>query len=455
MLLDSLGNPGKNLFWTSFHIILAGICTLNPVPFIVWFYLILFSALPKVISQLQRGVYFSFISLLCYLVSFEMLGRMTKVAPFIPTELGKYFLIFFSLLGILITGIRSYTALLLVLLLLPSLTFDLSGERAYFDIVYNIFGPLGLALGISVLYKVKVTSDNMVQLLKLLWFTSLSVLIFTFIKTPDLDSINFNLRAEFETTADTSSNQVATILGLGMFLSFYSVINRKKFSGFYYVDIAIMLLFAFQGLLSFSRGGMIIAGLGMLTLLFFRSKNRIKVSKSRIFITSIIALLGLYLVFTIVDNITGGNLTLRYRGETEGTLGGYKEKSADVFVSGRLTILEEDFNLWLQNPILGVGAASSRYLRDRTYLVSPHIEFSRLLAEHGFLGLIYFVILLLLFYKSYRKLSPHSFRNISLALFLIAILTTFHAAMRTYISPLLCIMSVLYVLPDPVIKSTR
>jgi hypothetical protein len=282
----------------------------------------------------------------------------------------------------------------------------------------------------------------------MIWYTSLAALIFTFLKTPDLDTIEFNLKAEFATTADTSSNQVATILGLGMFLSFYSIINRLKFSGNYFVDIGFMLLFAFQGLLSFSRGGMLIPLLGMAVLFFFRNRQQLRVSRGRVLFGSIVALLGLYFIFQVTNQITDGNLLLRYTGETQGTQLGTKEKTADVIVSGRFTIMQEDLDLWTQYPMLGVGAASSRYLRDRTRFVSPHIEFSRLLAEHGLMGLLYFLLLLAVFRKAYSGLSPQVNKGLFIALFTFALFTTFHAAMRTYVSPALFILASLLVLPD-------
>jgi hypothetical protein len=282
----------------------------------------------------------------------------------------------------------------------------------------------------------------------LIWYTSLAALFFTFIKTPDLDTIEFSLKAEFATTADTSSNQVATILGLGMFLSFYSIINRLNYSGFYYGDIAIMLLFAFQGLLSFSRGGMIIAAAGMAILFFFNNRKQLKGNKGRLFMGGVATVFGLLIIFQVTNEITDGNLLLRYSGETQGTLLGSKEKTADVLVSGRFIIMQEDFALWLANPIMGVGAASSRYLRDRTQFVSPHIEFSRLLAEHGMLGLLYFSLLLMVFRTAYRGLSKQVNKGLFIALFVVAMLTTFHAAMRTYLSPTFFILASMLVLPN-------
>lgn len=415
---------------------------------VIWIYVVVSSNVINAIVSIRKNLPFNYLSLLVYVSSFEMLGRMARAAPFIPSELGKYSLLFFSISGILIAGISSYKSFFLALILLPALFFDQSGKVTSADIIYNLLGPLSLALGLSLLYGKQITEAEMDKLLRLLWLTSVAALTFTFIRTPDLESIDFNLKAEFATAADSSSNQVATILGLGMFLSFYSVLFRKKFSGNLVLDIGFMLLFTFQGLLSFSRGGMIVGTLGMIILFVMRRESKFNVSGIKIAAIGIVAVIGIYAIFNIANKLTGGNLLLRYSGETEGTMLGSKEKNADVLVSGRLTIMNEDFDLWAQYPVLGAGVGASRYLRGRTYMVAPHTEFSRLVAEHGLLGLIFFGGLIFVFTKHYFNLPKLSNKGLCLAVFSIAILTTFHAAMRTYISPILFILSVISVQKD-------
>lgn len=448
MFFRNLLNPEKSLLWALFHIGMAVLCTLTPYALIVWFYLILITDLGNAFTHLRKGNDYYFISLLMYLVSFEMLGRMARCAPFVPTELGKYAFILFALLGLMLKGIRSIHGLLMLLLLLPALFFDVSGERDFIDIVYNGFGGLSLALIIMLLYRSKISTANMNQVLRLIWLTSLSALVFSFIKTPDLESIDFSLKAEFATTADTSSNQVATILGLGIFLSFYSIINRLKFSGYVWGDIAIMLLFAFQGLLSFSRGGIVVAVMGMTLLIMVNNSASIKRNRGKFILASLLAVVGTYGIFRLADSITGGSLLLRYQGETQGTAYYNKDKTADVVLSGRLTIFKEDLEVWLKHPILGVGAGSSRYMRKMTRMTSPHIEFSRLLSEQGILGLLYFILLLITFYRGYLKLPPESNKGLMLGLFIIAVLTSFHAAMRTYVTPAFFMLACLQVTPN-------
>ena len=112
--------------------------------------------------------------------------------------------------------------------------------------------------------------------------------------------------------------------------------------------------------------------------------------------------------------------------------------------SGRSMIFEEDLKLWLTAPILGVGIGSSRHIRGGTEeSVSSHIELSRLLAEHGVCGLVYFVVLMNLGLKIWNKSRLDKSKIIYFVLFFIGMATTFHAAMRTFVTPLLIGLSVI------------
>jgi hypothetical protein len=383
--------------------------------------------------------------LFSYLISFELLDRMAKTSPFIPQELGKYSLILMSLLGLLAVGVRYSKGILMALLVTPAVFYDFSGVRPNYDIINTYLAPLAVGLGIGFAYRLSITLPQFNQILKFIWWTSLASLVFTFIKTPDFENISFSLKANSDTTAGHSSNQVSTVLGLGMFLSFYNVFKRLNFSGNRILDIAILFGFTFQGLLSFSRGGMVVGVVGIFMLLLVAESNISKANRNRSLTIGLFALISVYGAFEIANNITGGNLLLRYQGETAGTMRGTKDVTVDHFVTGRLGILERDINLWKQYPFTGVGAGASRFLRDNeTIGVAAHVELSRLLADHGLPGLVYaFFFFIQLPYKIFQVNEKSAHRVILLTLLAIAILSTFHAAMRTYVTPLFMILGVL------------
>jgi hypothetical protein len=440
-----MASDRRNLFWTLAHIGLGFVCTLTPFALIGWFYLILLTNFIKANSLLQRKKPAFFFILFSYLISFELLDRMAKTSPYVPFEIGKYFLVLASIIGIIAFGVRNNIGIWMAILVTPAVFYDFSGLRPSYDIINTYLAPLAVGLGIAFAYRLSITYLQFNQILKFIWWASLASLVFTYIKTPDFENISFSLKANSDTTAGHSSNQVSTVLGLGMFLSFYSVFKRLNFSGNRIFDIAILFGFTFQGLLSFSRGGMLVGVVGILMLLFVPESNKSKTNRNTSLTIGLFALIALYGAFEIVNNITGGNLLLRYQGETAGTMLGTKEVTVDHFVTGRLGIFEQDVNLWTKYPIGGVGAGASRFLRDSERIgVSAHVELSRLLADHGLPGLIYSFFFFIKFpYKIFRVNENSAHRVILLVLVIIAILSTFHAAMRTYVTPLFMILGVL------------
>ena len=191
-----------------------------------------------------------------------------------------------------------------------------------------------------------------------------------------------------------------------------------------------------------------VGALGILMLLFLPESTKnlaVTGKRKKVLFAGLIAVFSLYGVFEIANTITGGNLLLRYQGETQGTLLGSKEVTVDHFVSGRMGIFEKDINLWFDHFFTGVGNGVSPYLRDLDkYPIAAHVELSRLLAENGLLGLLFSILFFLVIpIKSWRKNAHNSLRILLLTLTAIAVLTTFHAAMRTFVTPIFMILGTL------------
>jgi hypothetical protein len=447
MVIEGMASDRRNLFWTLAHMVLGFLCTLTPFALIVWFYFIFGTNFGKSLKLLTIKKPAFFLMLFSYLISFEVLDRMAKTSPFIPYELGKYFLVLMGILGIVFLGVRSQKGIWMAILITPALFYDFSGQRNQYDIINYLLGPLAVGLGLAFADRFPISKNALNQILKFIFWACLASLTYTYVRTPDFEDIEFTLGANFATTAGHSSNQVSTILGLGMFLAFYSLLNSLNFSGSRIFDGIILIGFAFQGLLSFSRGGMMVGALGMVLLLFLPEVKKVaygikhRVKSQRSVFLGIIALVSLYGVFEAANAITGGNLLLRYQGETQGTLLGTKEVTADHYVTGRLGILEKDFALWVKNPLTGVGLGISQYLRDPDGpKIAAHVEVSRLFADHGVLGIIFAFIFFNLPRSNWNLNKNNMQRNILFILLILSVATTFHAAMRTFITPLFMIL---------------
>lgn len=376
---------------------------------------------------------------------------MAETSPIIPYELSKYLMFVLLLLGIFQGSAKGSKGFWMLLLLLPAIGVDESGlvdDYRYY--VFNLLGPVNVALAVMFFSRLPFAEEQFRSLLQLVLYPLVSVLAFTYLSTPDYNEIEFNLGANFDTAGGFGSNQVSTVLGLGMFVVFVFWLNRWKLSGWRSIDGLLLFAFAFQGLLTFSRGGMIGGAIGILVVLFYIYRAGSKQFRHlRLPALRRYAIPALFLsmgAFFTADQLTGGLLLLRYQGETQATIGGHKQKTINTLTTGRYEIFLGDIDLWGEYPVLGVGPGASRYLRNKLNGSIAHVELSRLLAEHGVLGLLYFLVLFGVVFNIWRNTSNPMLKGILTALFIIGLYTTFHAAMRTFVSPLMIGLSQIWVI---------
>ena len=100
-------------------------------------------------------------------------------------------------------------------------------------------------------------------------------------------------------------------------------------------------------------------------------------------------LLGAGTVFVILprlDAFTGGALTKRF---------------SNTDLTNRDQIVLEDFRIFLEHPLTGVGVGQGKEHREGG--AAEHTEFSRLLAEHGLMGLLAFLCFLLMLVGNLRR----------------------------------------------------
>jgi len=429
------------------HILLGFSATLTPYAIIAWFYLVLITSAIQVLKE--KDSIFVLVSLIFYLISFELISRMARTSPFIPYELGKYLLcagLIFGLLRYKTIGIMGW---IMLISLIPGFFIDVSGQVQQSDIIFNILGPINVALAIAFFNRKRLTSLQLGKILRLMIYPILGVLAYTFVKTPDFDEVEFVLGANVDLSGGFGSNQVSTLFGLGTLFIFILMVNKWEFSGYFILDALVLFALSFQGLLTFSRGGMLGAVLGIVVILFFlRSAPSFKRKKYQVPKVGKYVLPGLLiaaLAYVVVDQITNGLLSLRYQGETMGTIQGSKEKSLYTITTGRLDIFLGDLNLWFENFIFGVGAGASRFLRETMTGTVAHVEVSRLLAEHGLFGLIYFSVLCIAGLVLLKYNENPMIKGILFALYLVAVYTSFHAAMRTFVTPALIGLSLLMI----------
>ena len=152
--------------------------------------------------------------------------------------------------------------------------------------------------------------------------------------------------------------------------------------------------------------------------------NSIKLKKILIYL-SIIVMAGI-VVWNKVDDVTHGVASFRFSGRNS-----VGDKLDDV-TSGRIDLFTEELSMFAENPILGIGAGNTSSERQHRFgqIHSSHTEYSRLLCEHGILGIVMNLILLgvpLSFLKKTRGVT----RLFFVAFIVYSLLSMVSAATRT------------------------
>ncbi|MFC4739550.1 O-antigen ligase family protein [Flavobacterium ponti] len=362
-----------------------------------------------------------------YIVASEVFFRMTHGVP--NNEFGKYSVIIFLLVGLYFSGLskKSFIYWLFILFLIPgvfigisALNFEINIRKA---IAFNLSGPVCLAISAIYAYQRKVTKKEMEFLITSMILPIVSMVTYMYLYTPSNRNIFMGTESNFETSGGFGPNQVSTIIGLGMFLVFIRLVLYTKEKRYYFINIILLAYISYRGILTFSRGG-VYTGIIMIALSLFSMylisnlKGRFKINI--IFIVSIFA--GI-LIFIYSSIQTGGMINKRYAGED--ALG--REKSSKF--SGREKLVESELVMFLDNPITGVGVGVNKQFREELTGIesASHNEISRMLAEHGVLGVINLLILLLmpifLFLNNRQNIFLFSF-------YMFWLLTINHAAMR-------------------------
>ena len=362
-----------------------------------------------------------------YLVSIEVLMRMTGGMFF--NEFAKYSIMIFMFVGMMYSGFskNSVPYWFFLLFLLPgvilsttSLSLEANIRKA---IAFNISGPVCLAVTAIYCYERKVTYDQINSIIISLSLPIISLVTYLFLYSPSVKDVVTGTSSNFQTSGGFGPNQVSTILGLGNFIFFALLLLYSKSKRLLLLHAILTSVIAFRGIITFSRGG-IITGIVMILLLLFviyRSANAS--SKLKIIYISGAAALFSLAIWAYSSNQTNGLINKRYANQD--ATGREKEDR----LGGREKIAKTEFQMFIDNPILGIGVGKNKEYREETTGIkaASHNEITRLLAEHGTFGIFAFLILFFTPLIIYINNKKHIY---CLAFFSFWLLTINHAAMR-------------------------
>jgi len=370
----------------------------------------------------------------------EIWSRMTG-APLMPYESGKYFLFVCILLLAILQWRDKQLAPqyriggIILFALFPSLIVGI----AAFDWeqwVFNVLAVLELGLLLILVARERLHVEQFCRALQYSLMAIMALTIYISVKSPVFSDIDFSLKANSSASGGFGSNQVSSIMGAGMVLTVVLLLLKRPLFAIRWFNYLLLGVFIFRGLLTFSRGGMVVAVLALIVAvapkIFASVGSFIRYS----LLGLLFGLMGLA-IFYKVNDATGNMLLLRYEGETPGTYAGSKTKTFNTMISGRGDVVMSDLAIFSDHWLFGVGPGEAKLLR-RNYGydmdVAAHTEYTRLLSEHGLGGL--FVVVMLFAFPVYwlSRQKNGTWRGISGALFTLALLTAVHSASRTNIT---------------------
>lgn len=362
-----------------------------------------------------------------YIVGSEIILRMTDGNP--VYEFSKFGVMIFILIGIYYQGISQNAVpyWLFLLLLIPSvlltsvqLNYAISLRK---EISFNVSGPVCLGICALYTYNRKVTLEQVNNIILCIGLPIVSCVFYLTIFTPNIKDIITGTESNALASGGFGPNQVSTILGLGVFIfaSRLLLLSNSLFQ--FSVNLLLTMYIAYRGFITFSRGGMI-TGFAMILILIvvsylFIDKQR-KLRMLGMIAFTLIAFIG---AWTYSSEQTNGLIQKRY--SNQDAAGKVKEDQ----LTGRGELASDEIETFLEYPIFGIGVGRNMEKRfERTgEVIASHNEITRMIAEHGSLGILGLMILFLtplILYLDNKY-------NIYLLCFLTFwLLTINHAAMR-------------------------
>ena len=376
-----------------------------------------------------------------YIMGFEVLSRMTGGA--FSYEFAKYAVIGFLLLGMFFRGFtrKSWPYAFYILFLTPGIFFsamNLNYDTNFINAIsFNLSGPVCLGMSALYCYNRKMPEERLKEILLAALLPIVATTAYLYVYSPNIRDVLSGTRSNFEASGGFGPNQVATILGLGMFILFTRLFSVKS-RLINLIDLSLLALVSYRAIVTFSRGGVITAAVCAGAFLFFyflKSKRREKT----VLIPKVVVILVVVTITWIVTSIsTFGLIDKRYANQDAAG------RIKDDISTGRVELIESEIEAFIDNPLTGIGVGKIReYRYEKTGRLSAnHSEMSRILSEHGIFG---FFALSVLF------ITPLVFRirnrtNVYLFSFLLFWLFTInHSSMRIAAPAFVYGLSLIYV----------
>lgn len=316
-----------------------------------------------------------------YIAGAELFWRMSRAGVF--HEMGKYAIAFVFLCGLVRQGrLRmpamplGYIAMLVPGMIMTLMDFDWATGRRL--VSSNVSGPVALAISAAYCSGLRLTRSQLTTFIVAILLPLVTVATHVVLRIATTE-IEWVTESNSATSGGTSPNQVSAMLGLGAFTALLCIVMgrgwwRRLMLG------ALVLWFAGQAALTFSRTGLYLLVLASVVTGLMMVRD--SAARMRFLVGgAMVALIGYFVLYPMLDRITEGKLTARY---------------SETHLSNRGDIASADLEIFEDSWLLGTGIGQAKFARAEFGFegTAAHTEYTRLLAEHGVLGMLAMLLLL-------------------------------------------------------------
>jgi hypothetical protein len=379
-----------------------------------------------------------------YIAGAEVLFRMTDGMIFYET--GKYAVIIFMLIGMFFKGTSSkttpfWTYLLFLVpgIIVASITLSYDAEFRKL-IAFNLSGPVTIGVSAIYCYYKKINKKDFERVIVMLLMPLLAQMFYLYFYTPTLREEIISLSGNYVATGGYGPNQISTVLGMGAFLlvTRLFVIKNRAVN---IVDFILLGMMGYRAVITFSRGGVVTAIICMIAfmIIFYYKQSSRDVGKVNSKIFKILSALILVWFYSSVK--TFGLIENRYK--SQNAIGEQK----DDITTGRVELIETELHAFYYNSLMGIGVGKGREYREENLgiEINTHNEVSRLLSEHGLLGLFALLILIFVPIIFWTKFKNNYYFLAFLAFWF---LTINHSAMRIALPGFVYGLALLYIVDE-------
>ncbi|WP_231632435.1 O-antigen ligase [Mangrovimonas sp. TPBH4] len=376
------------------HIVMGGVVFLYEPIAKLYFIGALVYFLWQVIMGPRRDTSYHVFLACSYFVGAEVFFRMTKGG--LSYEASKYLVILFALIGMFYKGVsgKGYPYFMYLILLVPAiivasitLTFDANFRT---NVAFVLSGPACLGIASLFCYDRKVSHKQILDMLLYMLLPLVATTTYLFLYNPSIKDALSGTASNSAASGGFGPNQVATVLGLGMFIMVVRLFLQSPNLLLKLLNVGLLGAMGFRAIVTFSRGGIfaaiIVVGAFLWTL-FFRSNLK---QKNQIIGSFLLLVMGVSVTWVISSTQTLGLIDKRYANQDA------QGREKEDVTTGRVDLFREEVDGFLESPFLGIGASRTKNKRveETGHHLPSHNEVGRLLAEHGFFGVLVLIILI-------------------------------------------------------------